>query len=78
MKANALTLFHKYIRAELFEVARLLASAGPGDAAAVRKAIDAAAELLHQHAAHEEAGFEPYIRERNAEFAERLLKEHHE
>ena len=76
MKANALTLVHKYIRAELFDVSRLLSSAGPEDAAAVRKAIDAAVELLHQHAEHEEAGFEPHIRAQNAAFADRLLEEH--
>lgn len=76
MKANALTLVHKYIRAELFDVSRLLSSAGPENAAAVRDAIDAAVEMLHDHASHEEAGFEPHIRERSAAFADRLLEEH--
>lgn len=76
MKANALTLIHKYIRAELFDVSRLLSSAGPEDAAAVKSAIEEAVELLHQHAEHEEAGFEPHIRERNGAFADRLLDEH--
>lgn len=76
MKANALTLIHKYIRAQLFDVSRLLSSAGINDVAAVQHAIDAAIELLHQHAEHEEAGFEPHIRKQNAEFADRLLEEH--
>ncbi|MBW3568084.1 MAG: hemerythrin domain-containing protein [Proteobacteria bacterium] len=76
MKANALTLVHKYIRAELFDVSRLISSAGPEDVAAIQKAIDAVVELLHQHAEHEEAGFEPHIRERNAGFADRLVEEH--
>lgn len=78
MKANALTLIHKYIRAELFDVARLLSACGPTreEVDAVRKAIDVAVDLLHQHAEHEEAGFEPFMRERSAGFADRLLAEH--
>ena len=76
MKANALTLVHKYIRAELFDVSRLVSSAGAGDVAAVQQAIDTVVELLHQHAEHEEAGFEPHIREQNTAFADRLIAEH--
>ena len=76
MKANALTLVHKYIRAELFDVSRLLCAAGPGDIESIRKAINAVVELLHQHAEHEEAGFEPHIRQHNAAFADRLIEEH--
>lgn len=76
MKSNALTLIHKYIRAELFDVSRRISSAGPEDVAAIREAMDAVAELLHQHAEHEEAGFEPHIREQNTAFADRLLEEH--
>lgn len=78
MKANALTLVHKYIRAELFDVSRLVATAGPDadEIARVRQRIDETVALLHQHATHEEAGFEPHMRECNAAFADRLLEEH--
>lgn len=78
MQSNALTLIHKYIRAELFDVARLISACGNSreEIVTVRSAIDAAVELLHQHAEHEEAGFEPFIREQSAAFADRLLEEH--
>lgn len=77
MRANALTIIHKFIRRELFDVTAQLASAGPEDTGAVRKAIAEAIELLHAHAAHEEAGIEPRVREESAAHAERLLEDHH-
>lgn len=76
MKANALTLIHKFIRVELFEVSRRISTAGPGDVTAIQSAVAEAVELLHQHAEHEESGFEPHIRARNAAHAKRLLEEH--
>ncbi|HEX6928725.1 MAG TPA: hemerythrin domain-containing protein [Gammaproteobacteria bacterium] len=77
MRANALTIIHKFIRRELFDVSARLAGAGPEDIGAVRTAIAEVIELLHAHAAHEESGIEPQVREHSAAHAERLLHDHH-
>jgi hypothetical protein len=77
MPANALTVVHKFIRHELFQVSARISSAGPKDIGAVRKAVNDVTTLLHTHAEHEESGFEPVLRERNAEYAQRLLDDHH-
>lgn len=77
MHANALTIVHKVIRRELFDVSARISSAGPDDIDAVRSSIAAVTEFLNAHAAHEEAGFEPQIRAHSAEFAARLVEDHH-
>jgi hypothetical protein len=77
MRANALTLIHKVIRRELFDISARISSAGPKDIDAIRVAIAAVTEFLNAHAAHEEAGFEPRLRAGQAEFAARLVDDHH-
>lgn len=77
MRANALTIIHKVIRRELFDVSALISSAGPEDVDAVRASIAAVTGFLNAHAAHEEAGFEPKLRERNPELAACMLDDHH-
>lgn len=77
MPANALTIVHKFIRSRLFDVSQRLSCAGHSDANAIRAAVGEVTNLLHEHAAHEESGFEPQLRARNAAHADRLLDDHH-
>lgn len=77
MPATALTTVHKFIRSELFDVSHALSRAGQTDVEAVNKKIREVTNLLHEHAAHEESGFEPQLRVLNAAHADRLLEDHH-
>lgn len=76
MIANALTVVHKFIRHELFDMSRTLSSAGPAECDAVLEQLDRVVELLEGHARHEESGFEPLIRKHAPESADRLVRDH--
>jgi hypothetical protein len=73
---NALTVIHKYIRQELFDLTRHLASAGPDDVGALKEAVEEAAGLLHGHAAGEEARVEPLLRDTDPALADCLRSDH--
>lgn len=76
MRANALTVIHKFLRREMFDFSQQLFRAGPEDCTSIRAALETLAGLLEQHAAHEEARFEPLLRELDPARAERLSHEH--
>jgi hypothetical protein len=76
MAANALTVVHKFIRHELFDMSRTLSSAGPEECDTVLGQLDRLVELLEEHARHEESGFEPLIRKHAPEAADRLMQDH--
>ncbi len=76
MRTNALTVIHKFLRREMFDFSQQLFRAGPEDCTPIRHALESLAELLEQHAAHEEARFEPMLRDLDPARAERLSQEH--
>ena len=76
MRGSALTVIHKVIRQELFDVTRQLACAGAEEIDDARRAIGAAATLLRGHAEHEDASLEPMLREVDPALAERLAADH--
>lgn len=76
MKSNALTVIHKYIRGELFDVSCLLSRTGPKSAEDAQAAIEAIAELLRGHAEHEEVAFGPLMEKVDASLATRMTDEH--
>src|SRR5688500_404864 len=76
MQANALTIIHKYIRCELFAVAKLLAQAGPDSTDSARRAIAEVAHLLRRHADQEEARLEPLLAQSFPTLAARLTSDH--
>ena len=76
MRANALTVIHKYLRREMFDFAQQLFRAGPEDCASVVRALKSLVETLQQHARQEEVRFEPLLRELDPTLAERLHEDH--
>ncbi len=76
MRANALTVIHKFLRREMFDFSQQLFRAGPEDCAPIRHALESLAELLEQHAAQEDASLEPLLRELDPARAERLAQDH--
>jgi hypothetical protein len=76
MHATAITVVHKYIRRELFEVSRRLAVAGTGDVARVHAALDQVTKLLHGHDAHEAAMYERALSDAAPDLAVRMSHDH--
>jgi hypothetical protein len=76
MHTNALTVIHKLLRREMFGFSQQLACAGPEDCESLRRSFNGLAELLQQHASHEEARFEPLLREQDPALARRLNEDH--
>jgi len=76
MIATALTVVHKFIRHELFDTSRMIACAGPDDAAAIIEKLDSVVALLETHAEHEEIQFEPLLRNAAPDDADRLTRDH--
>jgi hemerythrin-like domain-containing protein len=76
MPANAITVIHKFLRREMFDVAQQLFRAGPEDCTAIRTALEQLADILHEHAAQEESRFEPMLREIDPALAERMSRDH--
>ena len=76
MRANALTIIHKFLRREMFDFSQQLFRAGPEECAPIVRALLSLTETLEQHARQEEARFEPLLREFDSSLAERLHEEH--
>jgi hypothetical protein len=77
MPSNVITVIHKFIRRELFDLAERLFRAEPQDCSAIRQALDDVAGLLHQHAAMEKARLHPLLTQADPTLADRLLADHH-
>ena len=78
VQANALTAAHKYLRLELFEVARLLSRAAPADCAEVHAALKEVTALLHRHGEQEDRLLEPQLRAINPALANHMAEDHRE
>jgi iron-sulfur cluster repair protein YtfE (RIC family) len=76
MSANAMTVVHKYLRRELFDLSEQLFRAGPSEVEAIRAAFDKLAVLLATHAAQEDTRLEPLLRNVDAALAERMMEDH--
>lgn len=76
MRANALTIIHKFLRREMFDFSQQLFRAGPEDCAPIARALTSLAVTLDQHAKQEEARFEPLLREIDPALAQRLHDDH--
>jgi iron-sulfur cluster repair protein YtfE (RIC family) len=76
MPATAITVIHKYIRRELFDLSEQLFRAGPPQVEAIQKALEKIAALLHTHAIQEDARLEPVLRRFDATLADRMARDH--
>lgn len=76
MSATAITVVHKYIRRELFDLSEQLFRASPAGVEAIRAAFDKLAVLLQTHATQEDARLEPLLRKVDAALAERMTADH--
>lgn len=77
MSATAISVVHKYLRRELFDLAEQLFRAGPNELEAIRTALGKIGVLLQTHAAQEDARLAPLLREANPALAERMARDHH-
>ena len=73
---SALTVMHKHIRLELFDVAAKLSRATPVDCAAIREAVANINSLLRRHAEMEDRLLEPKLREVNRALADHMAEDH--
>ena len=76
MPSSALTVIHKYIRREMFDLTQQLFRAGPHNVAAIRRALDEIAGVLRGHAEHEDPRLAPILRKLDASLAERIAEDH--
>lgn len=76
MRANALTVIHKFLRREMFDFSQQLFRAGPEDCEPIVRALTNLADTLEQHAKQEEARFEPLLKEIDPALAQRLHDDH--
>ena len=76
MRANALTIIHKFLRREMFDFSQQLFRAGPEDCGPIMRALTSLAITLDQHAKQEEARFEPLLKAIDPALAERLHEDH--
>jgi iron-sulfur cluster repair protein YtfE (RIC family) len=76
MSPNALTVLHKYLRAELFELSTRISTAAPADAEAVRQALAELADRLRQHGEREDRGLVPLLQARAPELAAAMTRDH--
>jgi hypothetical protein len=76
MPATAITVIHKYIRRELFDLSEQLFRAGPPQVEAIQRAFEKIAALLHMHAMQEDARLEPALRRYDATLADRMVRDH--
>jgi hypothetical protein len=74
--SNALIIVHKLIRAELSATTAQLSCTDAEDARALLPALDALAELLHAHAAQEDATLAPLIEAADPPMAARMRADH--
>ena len=77
MQANALTIIHKALRADLFDLSSRLSNAGPADAEAVRTALEAVAGALRGHGEREDQNLIPLLAARSPELAGAMARDHH-
>lgn len=76
MPSTAITVIHKYIRRELFDLSEQLFRAGPPQVETIQKALEKIAALLHTHAMQEDARLEPALRRHDATLADRMVRDH--
>ena len=76
MSATALSVVHKYIRREMFDLSEQLFRAGASELEAIRSALEKLGALLQSHAAQEDARLVPLLHEVDAELADRLARDH--
>jgi iron-sulfur cluster repair protein YtfE (RIC family) len=76
MQATAITVIHKFIRRELFDLSEQLFRAGPPQVSVIRHALEKMAALLHSHASQEDARLEPELRKVDPSSADRMAKDH--
>jgi hypothetical protein len=76
MPATALTVLHKYIRRELFDMSQQLFRACPTRVQALRAALADVGALLEQHAAQEELRLAPLLRQVEPTLAAALTQQH--
>src|SRR5690606_38546155 len=73
---SALHIIHKYIRAQLFEMANALARADNQDLAEVQRQLENTAALLRGHGSHEDQAFESVLRAYDPLLANTLEDDH--
>ncbi len=76
MRANAITVIHKFIRREMFDFAERLFRAGPEQIPEIRAELERLGQLLEGHAAQENARLEPLLRQHDRGLADRLMRDH--
>lgn len=79
MNSNFVTVVHKFIRAEMFDVSLALSSCDPADDSDVTVTVarlQRVAGLLHTHAEREDEGFLPLLRGKDPEAAARMERDH--
>lgn len=76
MRANAITVIHKFIRREMFDFAERLFRAGPHQLGEIGLELERIGQLLETHAAQEEKRLEPLLREIDPTLADRLTRDH--
>lgn len=76
MSGTGMTIVHKYLRRELFDLSEQLFRAGPNEIEAIRTALDKLAVLLETHAAQEDSRLMPLLRNIDPALAERMTADH--
>jgi iron-sulfur cluster repair protein YtfE (RIC family) len=76
MPATALTVLHKYIRRELFDMSQQLFRACPTRVHTIRAALADVGALLEQHAAQEELRLAPLLRDVDPAIETALAQQH--
>lgn len=76
MPANAVTIIHKYLRRELFDISEQLFRACPGHIDGVRAALERIDLLLHAHAMQEDSRLYPLLQHADPKLAERMKADH--
>lgn len=76
MSANAISVVHKYIRREMFDLSEQLFRAGASEVPAIRSAIEQIGLLLDTHAAQEDTRVAPLLRSVAPELADRMAHDH--
>jgi len=76
LEDKAITVIHKFIRAELFGFSQVLAQAEPTHLPMLNQTLAALMGLLHGHAAQEDQAFGPLLQQAGAALAEQMQAEH--
>jgi hypothetical protein len=71
-----MTIVHKYLRRELFDLSEQLFRAGPNEIEAIRAAFEKLAVLLETHATQEDTRLAPLLRDIDPALAERMTADH--